>query len=86
VVSSDLSHYHAAEVARRLDAATAAAIVAARWELLDGEDACGVVPVRGALELSRRNGQVVTLLDLRNSGDTAGPTDRVVGYGSFVVR
>lgn len=86
VVSSDLSHYHVAQAARRLDAATAASIVAARWELLDSDDACGVVPVRGALELSRRHGQHVALLDLRNSADTAGPPDRVVGYGSFLVR
>ena len=27
----------------------------------------------------------VQLLDLRNSGDTAGPHDRVVGYGAFSV-
>jgi hypothetical protein len=86
VVSTDLSHYHVTHAARRLDAATAASIVSARWELLGGEDACGVVPVRGALELTRRHDQRVTLLDLRNSGDTAGPTDRVVGYGSFLVR
>jgi AmmeMemoRadiSam system protein B len=86
VVSSDLSHYRDAAAARRLDAATAASIVATRWELLDGQDACGVVPMRGALELCRRNDQRVTMLDLRNSGDTAGPTDRVVGYGSFLVR
>jgi hypothetical protein len=86
VVSSDLSHYHDAAAARRLDAATAASIVAARWELLSSQDACGVVPMRGALELCRRHDQRVTMLDLRNSGDTAGPTDRVVGYGSFLVR
>lgn len=86
VVSSDLSHYHVAQAARRLDASTAASIVAGRWELLRGDDACGAVPVRGALELSRRHGQHVSLLDLRNSADTAGPADRVVGYGSFLVR
>jgi AmmeMemoRadiSam system protein B len=28
---------------------------------------------------------IVRLLDLRSSGDTAGPRDRVVGYGSFAV-
>jgi MEMO1 family protein len=86
VISSDLSHYHDQTTARRLDHETAVAIAAAAWEQLGGEDACGVVPVRGALELTRRHGENVTLLDLRNSGDTAGPTDRVVGYGSFLVR
>ena len=64
----------------------AAAIVAGNWEQLDGSRACGVVPVRGALELARRHGGHIDLLDLRNSGDTAGPADRVVGYGSFAVR
>ena len=85
VVSTDLSHYHDARTARRLDMVTAAEIVRARWEDLDGEQACGAVPVRGALELARRHGETVSLLDLRNSGDTAGPAERVVGYGSFVV-
>ena len=85
VISSDLSHFHDAHTARRLDAATAADIVAGRWEHLAGEQACGAVPVRGALELARRHDETVRLLDLRNSGDTAGPDSRVVGYGSFVV-
>jgi predicted class III extradiol MEMO1 family dioxygenase len=86
VVSTDLSHYHDLPTARQLDRGTAVAIEAAAWEQLGPEDACGVVPVRGALELSRRRGQLVTLLDLRTSGDTAGPVDRVVGYGSFEIR
>ncbi|MDO8361966.1 MAG: AmmeMemoRadiSam system protein B [Actinomycetota bacterium] len=86
VVSSDLSHYHDTHTAKRLDAATAATIVAGRWEELDGERACGAVPVRGVLEAVRRHHQTVQLLDLRNSADTAGSDDRVVGYGSFVVR
>jgi AmmeMemoRadiSam system protein B len=86
VISTDLSHYHRQETARRLDAATADAIRAARWEGLQGGDACGAIGVCGALELVRRNEEHVELLDLRNSGDTAGTSDRVVGYGSFAIR
>jgi AmmeMemoRadiSam system protein B len=86
VISSDLSHYHDARTARQLDADTATAIVAAEWETLDGDHACGVVPLCGALALARDRGEHIELLDLRNSGDTAGPSDRVVGYGSFLVR
>lgn len=86
VVSTDLSHYHDQRTAHRMDAATAAMIVSARWEEVDGDHACGAVPVRGALELTRRHTEAVTLLDLRTSGDTAGPATRVVGYGSFLVR
>jgi hypothetical protein len=32
-----------------------------------------------------RRGLTVEELDVRNSGDTAGNRDRVVGYGAFVV-
>ncbi len=86
VVSTDLSHYHDLATARRLDAATAAAIVARDWEHLSSDRACGAAPVRAALLLARERGDEVVALDVRTSGDTAGPDDRVVGYGSFVVR
>jgi len=86
VISSDLSHYLDLARARRIDRVTADAIVRAAWEELHSDQACGLVPIRGALELARRHGHGVRLLDLRTSGDTAGPRDRVVGYGSFEIR
>jgi AmmeMemoRadiSam system protein B len=82
VVSSDLSHYLPYSKGRTLDEQTAARIVALD-ERLDGEQACGFVGVRGLLWVARRRGLVGKLLDLRSSGDTAGPRDEVVGYGSF---
>jgi len=82
VVSSDLSHYHSYGQARARDSATAGAILAARAELT-GADACGCLAVNGLLRVARRRGLRVELLDLRNSGDTAGDRDRVVGYGAF---
>jgi AmmeMemoRadiSam system protein B len=85
VVSSDLSHYLDYQTARNRDEATAAAIVGRQHERIQDDDACGSRPVRGLLELARRRGWSVHLLDLRSSGDTAGPRDRVVGYGAFVV-
>ena len=86
VVSTDLSHYHDQETAMRLDRATAATIVAAAWERLDGARACGAAALSGALDLVRRRHERVELLSLQTSADTIGPPDRVVGYGSFVVR
>ena len=83
VVSSDLSHYHDYATARRLDAATSRAIEALRPEALDFESACGRVGVNGLLVLARRRGLSARTLDLRSSGDTAGPRDRVVGYGAY---
>lgn len=85
VVSSDLSHYLSYDAARARDADTARAIL--RLEArLDPEDACGAAPVNGLLELARRRGLEAQLVDLRNSGDTAGGRDRVVGYGAFAFR
>lgn len=82
VVSSDLSHYHDHATARRLDAATAAAIEALDPRL-GPDDACGHLPISGLLIEARRRRLEATRLDLRSSGDTAGPRDRVVGYGAW---
>jgi AmmeMemoRadiSam system protein B len=83
VVSSDLSHYHPYDEARRLDRATADAILALAPHL-DHEQACGATPVNGLLLAARRRGLVPALVDLRNSGDTSGDRRRgVVGYAAF---
>ena len=82
VVSSDLSHFLGYEQAARQDAATARAILRLDAHL-DGEQACGAHPVNGLLLAARRRGLTPHLLDLRNSGDTAGDRSRVVGYGAF---
>lgn len=85
VVSTDLSHYHDYETAQRLDRTTCAAIEALRFEDLGRDAACGSVPLGGLLCLARRHGLCVTTVDLRNSGDTAGDRERVVGYGAWLV-
>jgi AmmeMemoRadiSam system protein B len=84
VVSTDLSHYHDYSTAQGLDRRTADAIVHCAVEAIGPYDACGAVPVRGVLEAARRQHLHVELVDLRTSGDTAGPKDRVVGYGAFI--
>jgi AmmeMemoRadiSam system protein B len=85
VVSSDLSHYHDYATASRMDAATSAAIEALRDEEIADDDACGAVAIRGLLWAARRRGLRARTLDLRNSGDTAGGKDRVVGYGAYAL-
>ncbi|MCL4800735.1 MAG: AmmeMemoRadiSam system protein B [Burkholderiales bacterium] len=82
VVSSDLSHYHPYDEARAMDEETARAILAGRTDL-DHEQACGATPIAGLLTAAARRGLEPELLDLRNSGDTAGGKGRVVGYASF---
>jgi len=85
VISSDLSHYHDYQTARELDAVTSRAIEQLRYEDIGYDDACGRNPVGGLLYYARRHGRKVQAIDLRNSGDTAGPRDQVVGYGAYVL-
>jgi hypothetical protein len=82
VISSDLSHFHPYQEAQRLDGDTANDILALR-RLQNHEQACGATPVNGLLLQARQRRMAVRLLDLRNSGDTAGDRSRVVGYGAF---
>ena len=85
IVSSDLSHYHAYTAAQRLDTATTGMIETLAGDGLTGRNACGYRAVDGLTQVARRRDQRITTFDLRNSGDTAGPHDRVVGYGAYVV-
>lgn len=85
VVSSDLSHFHDYATARRLDAATAQTIVAGDSHELGEGSACGRLAIQGLKVAARRRGMDISLLDLRNSGDTAGSRNEVVGYGAFRV-
>jgi AmmeMemoRadiSam system protein B/AmmeMemoRadiSam system protein A len=82
VVSSDLSHYLPYDQARALDQRTADAIVHLDTAITH-EQACGATPVAGLSLAARAHGLKAELVDLRNSGDTAGDRSRVVGYGSF---
>lgn len=84
VISSDLSHYHDHAAAQALDQATARAIEQLQPQALGRDSACGRTPICGLLQLARRYGLSAYTVDLRNSGDTAGPRDQVVGYGAFV--
>jgi AmmeMemoRadiSam system protein B len=85
VVSTDLSHYHDAAAARRLDARTAAAVEALDLDAVTSDDACGADPLRAAMAWARTREYRIELLDLRNSADTAGDPQRVVGYGAFAI-
>jgi len=85
VVSSDLSHYHDWRTARAIDSQTSRFIEHRQWQKLDGERACGFRGIRGLLRFADGRNLQVKTIDLRNSGDTQGGKDRVVGYGCYVV-
>ena len=82
VVSSDLSHYLPYATAQKIDAQTAQHIVDLD-PTLHHQQACGAAPLNGLLLAARQHSLQAQLLDLRNSGDTAGDKARVVGYGAF---
>lgn len=84
VISTDLSHYLSYEEACKVDAVANQAIPALDMVRLQHQgSACGMVGVLTLMHLAQTSGWRGQLLDYRNSGDTAGPRDRVVGYGAY---
>ena len=84
VISSDLSHYHDYATARQRDQHTSRAIEMLNPAAIHYDDACGRNPVNGLLHAAKHRAMHVETVDLRNSGDTAGPRDQVVGYGAYL--
>ena len=85
VVSTDLSHFHDDQTARRLDRRTADAVVALDAGAIRDSDACGADALRALLVHASRAGWRCTELELRTSADASGDTGRVVGYGAFAL-
>ncbi len=83
VISSDLSHYYDYATAQSLDRSTSEAILQLNPNAIHDNQACGRLPVKGLLLAAAQLHLQAKLLDLRNSGDTAGDKQRVVGYGAF---
>ncbi len=82
LISSDLSHYLPYEAAEALDKDTVRRVLELEWPLPDRR-ACGARAVNGLLLAARTHQLRPELVDRRNSGDTAGDRDRVVGYASI---
>jgi hypothetical protein len=82
VISSDLSHYLPYAAAQSLDNRTVIDILGLQQPVAH-DQACGATPINGLILAARQHRLTPHLLDLRNSGDTAGSKDRVVGYASI---
>lgn len=79
VISSDLSHYLPYATAQQMDHATVQMILQLSQPIMYAQ-ACGSVPINGLILAAQKYRLTPCLLDLRNSGDTAGSRDQVVGY------
>lgn len=82
VISSDLSHYLPYATSQRVDKETVQSILNLE-EPIPHDRACGGTPVSGLILAARQHHLTPHLLDLRNSGDTAGSRDQVVGYAAL---
>jgi AmmeMemoRadiSam system protein B len=85
LASSDLSHYLPYEEAKAVDAETIEAVLSLDLEkFLRVGDACGKTGIAALMVLAKKKKWKPHLLDYRNSGDTAGDKDKVVGYAAIV--
>lgn len=92
VASSDLSHFHPADEASRLDHNTLQAIE--DWDTLSLSrnfqsrvwEACGGAPIVAAMIAAQRLGaNQARILKYANTGDVTGDRSRVVGYGAVAL-
>jgi len=84
IISSDLSHYHDYQTAQQLDKSTSQAVIDLNYHNVHSYNACGYVSIRGLLKFAHKHPLKPSIIDLRNSGDTAGSKDSVVGYGAYI--
>lgn len=85
IISTDLSHYLDYDQCQSLDNQTVQAIENFDINAIKNQQACGRIPLKGLLETAQARSMSIETLDVKNSGDTAGPKDRVVGYGSWIL-
>ncbi len=82
VISSDLSHFHSYQEAKIIDRHSIEMILN-QQSGLNHEQACGATGINALLSIASKHHLKAQLLDYRNSGDTAGDKEKVVGYASI---
>ena len=83
VASSDLSHYHPYEVAKRLDESCIDSILNLSIDKIEGCEACGKIPILTLAYLAKRLKWDPKFFEYKNSGDVTGDLRSVVGYTSI---
>jgi len=85
IISTDLSHFLPYNEAKAKDKETISALenLDTKKLLAISNSACGIFPLIIALELCKLNNWKPKLIDYKNSGDTTGSKDSVVGYASL---
>jgi AmmeMemoRadiSam system protein B len=87
VISSDLSHFHTLEYAKKIDNICLAGVAEKSIATLEsGCEACGIIGIKAIIAAAAKHGWQTELLDYRTSADASGDTERVVGYMSAAIR
>lgn len=82
VVSSDLSHYLSYSEAEQKDKKTIEKILSFETDF-DRQAACGIDGIKIVLEIAKLKKWKPKLIEYKNSKDTAGDREKVVGYTSI---
>lgn len=85
VVGSNLSRGLTEDEARSRDGETMEALHDKNPEAIGRDETSGRMALRGMLQSAADRDWAVEQLDYRTSADTAGESDKVVGYGAFAV-
>ncbi len=83
VVSSDLSHFHSDNDARKIDRRTAEMIETQGLLGFHYEQACGLTGIMGLIEFAKQQNYSLIRISMTNSAATTNQKSRVVGYGSW---
>lgn len=83
VASTDLSHYYPYQRAVSMDRICTSAITNAEFSRMPLCEACGKQAVMTLMHIAEIKNWNAKLIDYKNSGDTAGGKDNVVGYASI---
>jgi len=84
IVSSDLSHYLPYAQAEKLDRALLDAIANSDFVTARRGQACGIAGILALMAIGEGLSWTPHVVDYRNSGDTCGSRNEVVGYGAVV--
>ncbi|MFH1673890.1 MAG: AmmeMemoRadiSam system protein B [Pseudomonadota bacterium] len=83
VASTDLSHYYPYKKAVSMDSICTKAISSLDFDAMRKCEACGKLPVLTLMHIARAKGWNGVMIDYKNSGDTGGLKNRVVGYAGI---
>lgn len=84
VISSDLSHFHSLEEARRLDDCCIQAIKKMVPLGFNECEACGLIGIKALIHSAQKRALRAHFLDYRTSFERTKDATRVVGYSSFI--